>query len=168
LIGEMLCKQYMLNFGLETVNLRYFNVFGPRQDPYSPYASVVAHFKAKMAANQPIIIYGDGLQTRDFVPVSQIVETNLKVGILPTESISGLSLNCATGISITLLELIQKLKHEFPHFTQSISFAPARKGDIKHTSADCSQYKKVMEHFDHYVGMANYQQESLSFKRLEL
>lgn len=159
LIGELLCKQYTMNFGLETVNLRYFNVFGPRQDPFAPYASVIAHFKATMAQNKPIIIYGDGLQTRDFVPVSQIVETNLKVGMLPAPLVSGIVLNCATGNSITLLQLVQKLKHEFPDFKESITFAPARPGDIKHTSADCSRYKDLMQRYQEQFGLS-YQQEN--------
>ena len=64
LIGEMMCKQYTQNFNVETVSLRYFNVYGPRQDPFAPYASAMAHFRAAMAANKPITVYGDGLQTR--------------------------------------------------------------------------------------------------------
>lgn len=160
LIGELLCKQYTTNFGLETISLRYFNVFGPRQDPYAPYASVIAHFKATMAANKPITVFGDGLQTRDFIPVEQIMETNLKVGMLPAQIVSGNVLNCATGTSITLLQLIQTLKHEFPHFTESITFAPARAGDIKHTSADCSHYKKVMEQYQEQFGLPAYPQEN--------
>jgi UDP-glucose 4-epimerase len=150
LIGEMMCKQYTQNFGLETVSLRYFNVYGPRQDPFAPYAAVIAHFRAAMAANKPITVYGDGLQTRDFVPVKQVVETNLKVGILASTFVSGLALNCATGTSITVLQLIQKLKHEFPHFSEGIYFAPARPGDVKHTAADCTRYKKVMEDYQKY------------------
>lgn len=159
-IGELLCKQYTLNFNLETVCLRYFNVFGPRQDPFAPYASVIANFKTKMAQNKPIIIYGDGLQTRDFVPVQQIVDSNLRTGFIPAEVVSGSILNCATGSSITLLQLIQKLRHEFPSFTESITFAPPRSGDIKHTSADCSRYNKIMERFQEQFELTPYTTES--------
>lgn len=161
LMGELLCKQYTNNFGMETMSLRYFNVFGPRQDPLAPYASVVAHFKASMAHNKPLTIFGDGLQTRDFVPVQQIVDTNLKVGMLPASLISGLSLNCATGTSITLLQLIQKLKHEFPNFSEAIYFEPERAGDIKHTRADCSRYKGLMEQYQAQYGLPSYQQEPI-------
>ncbi len=147
LIGELLCKQYTLNFNVETVILRYFNVFGPRQDLFAPYASVIASFKTKMAQNKPITIYGDGLQTRDFVHVQHIVDSNLRTGFIPAQAITGSVLNCATGSSITLLQLIQKLRHEFPDFTEAITFAPARAGDIKHTSADCALYNKIMAQF---------------------
>ena len=162
LMGEMLCKNYSTNNWLETVSLRYFNVYGTRQDAYAPYAAAVANFKAAMAQNRPITIFGDGLQTRDFVPVQQIVDANLNVGILPEKSINGLIFNCATGTSITLLQLVQKLKHEFPNFTESIMFAPARDGDVKHTAADCSRYKKLMQDYQDYYTIPAYQPEQVS------
>lgn len=141
--GEYLCQQYSTCFGLETVSLRYFNVFGPRQDPHSPYAGVIAHFSEKMRHNKPIAVYGDGTQTRDFVPVANIVTANLKLAQLPSSLMTGQPFNIATGTSISLLELIQQLKKEFPQFDQAVTFTAQRPGDIKHSQADCSKYASL-------------------------
>jgi len=143
LIGEYYCKQFANNFGLHTIALRYFNVFGERQNPNGAYAAVVAKFKDLMKQNKPLTIFGDGLQTRDFIPVSDVVEANLTVAMLPPESMNGQVFNVATGKSINLLELIDMLKNNFPAYDQDILFKPARAGDIKHSSADCSKYKCI-------------------------
>lgn len=140
---EYLCQQYSRCFGLETVCLRYFNVFGPRQDPHSPYAGVIAHFSEKMRNNQPIAIFGDGTQTRDFVPVATIVAANLKAAQMPAMYMTGQPFNIATGKSITLLELVEMLKKEFPHFNQPITFKADRPGDVKHSQADCSKFSQL-------------------------
>lgn len=137
-IGEQLCKQYALTTNLETVCLRYFNVYGDRQDAYSPYSAVVAKFKDLMRQNKPLTIFGDGLQTRDFVPVATIAQANLLLGCAPIKN--GDVFNIATGKSITLLELIDELKGQFPAFDAGINFEPARPGDIKHSVAECSKY----------------------------
>jgi UDP-glucose 4-epimerase len=144
LIGEMLCAQYTKDFGLETVCLRYFNVFGPRQHATGPYAGVVAKFRHTMASNQPLIIFGDGLQRRDFVPVNQVIEANLLAGILSTSRVCGQVFNVATGRSITLLQLIEQLKHEFPTYNAAINHQPSRAGDIQSVYADVRKYQELI------------------------
>lgn len=139
LIGEYLCKQYAVNFGIETVCMRYFNVYGDRQNPNGQYAAVVAKFKDNMKHNKPITIFGDGLQTRDFIPVEQVAHTNLMLGMLPGKSISGEIFNVATGRSVSVIELFDLLKKEFPSYSLKPLFVPERAGDIKHSTANCSK-----------------------------
>lgn len=143
LIGEYLCKQYAVNFGVDTVCMRYFNVYGNRQNPNGQYAAVVAKFKDCMRQNLPITIFGDGLQTRDFIPVEQVAQTNLLLGMLPADDVSGEIFNVATGRSISLIELFNLLKKEFPFYALEPQFAPERTGDIKHSAADCSKLQKI-------------------------
>ena len=143
LIGEYLCKQYAVNAGTETVCMRYFNVYGDRQNPNGQYAAVVAKFKDSMANNRPITVFGDGLQTRDFVSVEQVAHTNLLLGLQPADVVSGEVFNVATGKSITLIELFQLLRKEFPDYMLEPQFAPERAGDIKCSTADCSKLQKI-------------------------
>jgi len=147
LIGEFYCKQYTDCFGINTVCLRYFNVYGPRQDPNAAYAAVVAKFTNQMKDNKPITIFGDGLQTRDFVHVTQVAEANL-FAAMNAPHIAGQVFNIATGTSINLLQLIQVLKKDFPTYSAETIIAPARAGDVKHTSADCSKYQQLVSHTD--------------------
>lgn len=147
LIGELLCQQWQKSHGLETVCLRYFNVFGQRQNPHGTYAAVVANFTEHMRINKPITIYGDGLQTRDFIPVGQVVEANLLVGMAPFELLDQSIFNVATGKSITLLELFAQLQKSHPHYTLEPTFLPARSGDIRQSIADCSRLNKLLEQF---------------------
>lgn len=144
LIGEELCWQFYYAHNLQTVCLRYFNVFGPRQNPQGQYAAVVAKFTALMSANEPITIYGDGQQTRDFISVGQVVTTNLAMGMAPENLLQDRIYNVATGRSITLLELIDELKKNYPDYHHAPLFLPARKGDIKASVADCRRLQKVM------------------------
>lgn len=134
--GEKYCQMYAQAYGLQTLSLRYFNVWGDRQDPHNGYAAAIAKFKAQMAQNLPITIYGDGTQTRDFIHVSKIVEANLILAMLPKEQLNGQPVNIATGASHTLLEMIEKLKIDYPNYRPELKFAPARKGDIKYSSAN--------------------------------
>lgn len=143
-IGELLCQQYQELFGVQTVILRYFNAYGPRQPETGPQASVVARFTHQMKYNEPIIIYGDGLQTRDFVPVSTIVDANVRLALAPDAH--GEIFNIASGYSITLLELVERLKIEYPEYNAPLIFEPARPGDIVHSSADCSKYHYFLNH----------------------
>lgn len=147
LIGELLCKEYSQFYGLNTVILRYFNVYGNRQNPNGAYAAVVAKFKNQMRNNLPITIFGDGLQTRDFIEDKKVVEANLKLGYL-AKNISGETFNIATGKSINLLELIDILKKEFPNYNQKVIFAPERLGDIKFSQADCTKYFNVIKNLN--------------------
>lgn len=144
LIGEMLCAQYTRDFGLETVCLRFFNIYGPRQQAAGPYAGVVAKFRQAMARNDPITIFGDGLQRRDFVSVHQAVEATIMSGILPTMRVCGQIFNVATGTSITLWQLIEQLKQEFPEYNAPITYQPARAGDIQNVYADVQKYQELV------------------------
>lgn len=146
LIDEELCKQYTLNFGVETVMLRYFNVYGPRQNPNGAYAAVVARFSDQLKNNKPITIFGNGLQTRDFVPVSQVVEANLVAGMSPAERVAGEIFNVATGTSITLLELVDQLRVQFPESTSKIVFGPERSSaEVQHTSANVDKFLALIQ-----------------------
>lgn len=142
-IGELYCKQFATNFGLNTIVLRYFNVFGERQNPDGAYAAVVAKFTDLMKQDKPVTIFGDGLQTRDFIPVADVVEANLTVAMLDDHEMNGQVFNIGTGKSINLLELVNMLKKDHPSYDQEIQFKPARAGDIKHSSADCSKYQSL-------------------------
>ncbi len=145
LMGELYCKQFALLFGVPCVMLRYFNVHGPRQNPHSQYAAVIAKFNYQMARNEPITIFGDGTQTRDFVHVDQVVEANLLVGMAPKELVNGHSYNIGTGRSISLLELIDDMKKSFPGYTGTIQFKPPRDGDVKHTKMSAHKFRKLKE-----------------------
>lgn len=143
-IGEQYCKMYSVLYNLQTICLRYFNVYGERQNPNGAYAAVVAKFKNQMLNNQPIEIFGNGLQTRDFIHVSKIVDANLKLATLDCDFLNGQPVNVATGHSITLLSLIETLKKEFNNFNGDILFKPARSGDIEHSKASCNKINKLL------------------------
>ncbi len=145
-LGEQLCQQYSQLFNIPTVVLRYFNVFGPRQDPQSEYAGVIAKFTKNMKNNAPITIFGNGTQSRDFVPVEQVVEANLLFAQLPDEFCTGKPINVATGKSTSVLELFNKLKKDIPGYSHQPLFAPARKGEIKYSEADCTRYRELLAH----------------------
>lgn len=136
--GEELCSLFAERYGISTASLRYFNVNGPRQNPYGDYAAVVARFKEKLIRHEPIIIYGDGLQTRDFVPVEEVVRANLTAGM--ALNMQGEVFNVASGTSITLLELLRRLEIELKIAPVDIMLLPERPGDIKHSHADCQKY----------------------------
>lgn len=146
LIGEQYCKQYAITFGLNTISMRYFNVYGDRQNPHAAYAAAVAKFKYHMDRNEPVTFFGDGMQTRDFVPVETVAKTNLLLGSLPAAYLNGDVYNVATGTSINLFELMDMLKEEeYPDYDQDIQFAPARAGDVKHAIADCRKLQKLLQ-----------------------
>ena len=144
-IGELMCQQYARMYGLETVILRYFNVYGARQNPNGAYAAVVAKFTEHIKYNRPITIFGDGLQTRDFIHVSSVVDANLTLGFASVEQ--GDIYNIATGNSITLLELVEQLKATSSKYTAPIYFQEARSGDLKHSKADISKYEALSRQY---------------------
>lgn len=143
LIGEYYFKQYATNYNLNTVVLRYFNVFGERQNPNGAYAAVVSKFTNSMKNDKQITIFGDGLQTRDFVPVEYVSEANLTVAMLDKNLMNGQVFNIGTGKSVTLLDLVEMLKEKFPNYKQELQFKSARNGDIKYSHADCSKYQNL-------------------------
>lgn len=145
LVGELYCKQYTRHYHVPCVILRYFNVYGPRQNPHSMYAAAVATFQHHMKRNEPITIFGDGLQTRDFIHVNRVVEANLITGMAPERLVAGHVYNIASGRSISILELVNQLKQEHPKYTGIIQFSDARVGDVKHTQADVHKYNQLHE-----------------------
>jgi nucleoside-diphosphate-sugar epimerase len=138
--GEKLCKQYSEKFDLNTVSLRYFNVYGDRQNPNGDYAAVVAKFKHNLKNKKPIIIFGDGKQTRDFIHVSKVVQANLKLAM---QNIKGEIFNIASGKSINLFELIELLEKETNIEKTEILFQATRPGDIQISKANCKKYQKM-------------------------
>ena len=144
LIDELLLEQYTKNYELETVMLRYFNVYGPRQNPNGSYAAAVAKFTNQMNKNLPITLFGNGMQTRDFVPVEVVAQANLIAGMLDKNLVTMQRFNVGTGTSITLLELIDLLKKDHPAYDRELIFAPARAGDVKVSAADCSKFNSLI------------------------
>ena len=132
--GEHYLASYYQTYGLETVALRYFNVFGPRQDPKSVYSGVLARFIAQMARGETPTIFGDGQTSRDFVYIENVVCANL-LAAKTTASVAGKVFNVATGKRTTLLEAYEEIKRVVG-YTGSIHFEPERTGDIQHSLAD--------------------------------
>ncbi len=141
LAGEYYCQTFTQTYGLETVVLRYFNVFGPRQDPHSPYAAVIPKFIQRMIHGQPPIIFGDGTQTRDFTPIDNIVHANLLAA--DSAAAIGAIINIATGHPINLLTLVEKINQMLGASYKPI-FQPPRAGDIQGSQADIERAKKLL------------------------
>lgn len=142
LAGEILCKNAGAQYNIATTSLRYFNVYGERQNPNSDYAAVVAKFTDCLRQRKPITIFGDGSQTRDFVHVSTVVNANLMAGASLHHI--GEVINVASGTSITLLELIDQLEKELGLTKTNILFQPKRNGDIKHSAARCTKLTRLL------------------------
>lgn len=123
---------------MNVVSLRYFNVYGPRQNPHGSYAAVVARFKHLLSKQLPVTIFGDGSQTRDFVPVANIVTATLLAGMAQDQK--GTVFNIGSGTSISLLALIKQLEAELESKPAKIEFLPAREGDILHSMASCEKF----------------------------
>ncbi|MDH5710708.1 MAG: SDR family oxidoreductase [Gammaproteobacteria bacterium] len=142
LASECACGMYTRLYGLETVCLRYFNVYGSRQDPSSPYSGVISIFTDKLKNNQVPTIFGDGEQTRDFVYVKDVVEANMKA-VTGKEGV-GQFFNVATGKEITLNELL-KILCEIYNIEFKVNYAEARKGDIKKSYATIDKAKTCLK-----------------------
>jgi UDP-glucose 4-epimerase len=134
LAGEYYMQSFTRVYGLETVTLRYFNVFGPFQDPTSQYSGVLAVFALKMLAGEMPTIYGDGEQSRDFTFIQNVVHGNLLASEAPTERVSGKVFNCATGNRITLNQAVENLR-EATGYAGEVRYGPERGGDVKHSLA---------------------------------
>jgi UDP-N-acetylglucosamine/UDP-N-acetyl-alpha-D-glucosaminouronate 4-epimerase len=132
--GELYCKVFHQVYGLPTVSLRYFNVFGPRQDPHSHYAAVIPKFIDAILKNEPPTVYGDGEQSRDFTFVKHVVDANVRA----CESRTTGTFNVACGRSVTLNELLALLSQIFGRDIAPEHVAP-RPGDIRHSLADISR-----------------------------
>jgi UDP-glucose 4-epimerase len=139
LAGELYCQAFTESFGLETVRLRFFNIFGPRQRADSPYSGVIALFAAALAAGRTPTVFGDGLQTRDFTYVTDVVQALTRAAEAP--SVSGRVYNIGTGRGVNLLELVTALNRLLgtkvvPHH------GPPRVGDVRHSRADISRARR--------------------------
>jgi len=137
LAGEYYMRSFHRVYGLETVALRYFNVFGPYQDPTSQYSGVLAVFCRKMLAGETPTIYGDGETSRDFTFIANTVEGNLLAAAAPAELVAGRVMNLATGVRTTLNEVVEVLRG-ITGYAGPMQYAPERAGDIKHSLADVS------------------------------
>jgi len=141
LVGEYYCSVFAKVFGLETISLRYFNVFGPYQDPTSQYAAAIPAFVTSILKDQPPTIYGDGEQSRDFTYIDNVVRANLCAA--RAKKTNGEVVNVACGEKVTVNEIIALInemvgKNVVPHY------APARAGDVKHSLADITAARKLI------------------------
>jgi UDP-glucose 4-epimerase len=142
LAGEVYVSVYAQTMGLDGVSLRYFNVFGPRQDPSSPYSGVISLFTAAMRAGRPPVIYGDGHQTRDFTYVQNVVDANLAAYRAPGP-LRGTVLNVGTGRRISLLDLVAAINRVLGTNLEP-QFQPPRPGDVRDSQASLDRIKAVL------------------------
>jgi UDP-glucose 4-epimerase len=143
LAGEHYLSSFHRVYGLETVTLRYFNVFGPFQDPTSMYSGVLAKFCLAMLSGQTPTIYGDGEQSRDFTYIDNNVNANLLAATAPAAKVAGKVFNIATASQITLNETV-KILRKLIGYNGEVQYGPERAGDIKHSYADISAAKEAM------------------------
>jgi nucleoside-diphosphate-sugar epimerase len=141
LAGEYYMTSFYRCYGLETVSLRYFNIFGPRQDPTSPYSGVLAKFITQMLNGEPPMIFGDGAQSRDFTYIQNAVDANLQAIKAPASHAAGQVFNVATGKRADLNQAFQLVK-KITGYTGDIKYGPERSGDVKHSLADLSRAEK--------------------------
>jgi nucleoside-diphosphate-sugar epimerase len=148
LMAEYYCQVFSRAYGLETISLRYFNVFGPRQNPSSMYSGVISRFVDALMGGKTPVIYGDGETSRDFTYIANVVDANIKAA----QTAKGISevMNCANGERVSLNELLEVLKNITGKQDVSASYEPERAGDVKHSQADnrraveCLGYEKLV------------------------
>lgn len=150
LVGEHYCQVFTRVYGLETVSLRYFNVFGPRQDPSSTYSGVVSRFISDLLGGKRPVIYGDGEQSRDFTYIENVVDANLKAA--ETSKGIGQVINIANGERITLNQLLHELKSLTNKPDVSADYQEPRAGDVKHSLADITRARELLG-FEPSVGL---------------
>jgi nucleoside-diphosphate-sugar epimerase len=142
LVGEHYCQVFTRVYGLETISLRYFNVFGPRQDPSSQYSGVISRFISALLGGERPVVYGDGEQSRDFTYIDNVVDANLKAA----ESARGIGevINVANGARITLNQLLEELKVLTGKSDVVADYREPRAGDVKHSLADISRARSLL------------------------
>jgi nucleoside-diphosphate-sugar epimerase len=150
LVGEYYCQVFTRVYGLETVSLRYFNVFGPRQDPSSQYSGVVSRFISSLLTNERPVIFGDGEQSRDFTYIDNVVSANLKAAT-STGGI-GMVVNIANGERITLNALLAELKDLTGKNDVTAEYREARVGDVRHSLADTTRARELLN-YEPIVGL---------------
>jgi nucleoside-diphosphate-sugar epimerase len=141
LVGEYYCSVFAKVFGLQTISLRYFNVFGPRQDPASQYAAAIPAFVTAILRDQPPTVYGDGEQSRDFTYVDNVVQANLLAA--RAKETHGEVVNVACGEAVTVNAIIARINQLLGKNVKPI-YAPARAGDVKHSLADITAARKLI------------------------
>jgi len=166
LTGEYYMTSFYRVYGLETVSIRYFNVFGPRQDPTSMYSGVLAIFISKMLRGEQPTIYGDGEQSRDFTFIDNVVSGNLLACEAPASQVAGRYFNVATGTRVTL-NYTYKVLQSLIGYEKPPAYAPDREGDIKHSLADVSfaqehlGYKTLVKFEEGLARTVNWYRESV-------
>jgi UDP-glucose 4-epimerase len=144
-VAKLASEYYMSSFyrcyGLETVSLRYFNIFGPRQDPSSPYSGVLAKFSIQMLRGEQPTIFGDGETSRDFTYIDNAVSANLLACTAPAAECAGRMFNCATGRRTSLNQTFEAMK-KITGYAGSVKYEPERRGDVKHSLADITLAQK--------------------------
>src|SRR5687768_5656835 len=142
LVGEYYCQVFTRVYSLETISLRYFNVFGPRQDPTSQYSGVISRFISALLGGERPVVYGDGEQSRDFTYIDNVVDANLKAA----ESVKGIGqvINVANGERITLNQLLDELKILTGKPDVVADYRESRPGDVKHSLADISKARSML------------------------
>jgi UDP-glucose 4-epimerase len=161
LAGELYCQAFWHSYGFEAVALRYFNVFGPRQDPHGPYAAVIPLFINSLLAGKQPVIYGDGLQTRDFAYVENVVQANLLAA--EAKNAPGQVFNVGTATRITLLDLLNELNSILGTQVKPI-FQPPRTGDVRDSLADISRARQVLG-YEPKISLAEGLRQTVEFYR---
>ena len=144
LVGEYYCQVFTRVYGLETVSLRYFNVFGPRQDPGSQYSGVVSRFISTLMSNERPVIYGDGEQSRDFTYIANVVEANMKAA--STVAGVGTVINVANGERVTLNELLKEIQSLTNTGHLQADYKETRVGDVRHSLADVTRAREMLDY----------------------
>jgi len=142
LCGELYLQSFAQVYGMETVTIRYFNVFGPRQDPTSAYSGVLAKFTMMMLEGKEPMIFGDGSQSRDFTYISDVVNANLLAMHAPAEKVSGKVFNVACNVEIDLNQAAEALR-QITGYTGPVHYGPEREGDVKHSLADITAAERA-------------------------
>jgi nucleoside-diphosphate-sugar epimerase len=160
-IGEQYCRLFYQLYGLETISLRYFNIFGPKQDPNSLYSAVIPKFIDALLQGRPPIIFGDGEQSRDFTYIENVVQANLLA--MSAERLHGEAINIACGKRISLNQLLNVLK-EILGSKQAPIYEELRRGDVKHSLADIRKGKEIIN-YEPKVGIETGLKKTVDFFR---
>lgn len=149
--GEMLMSVYARNYGLSTVSLRYFNIFGPRQDPTSPYAAVISAFASRLLSGRQPSIFGDGKQTRDFTFIDNVVLANL-LAATSERALAGEVINIGTGVRSSLLDVLEAM-NRVAQAPGGPEFGQPRAGDVRDSVADITRAREILG-YEPIVGLA--------------
>lgn len=148
-VDEEYARIYSDIYGLETVGLRYFNVFGRRQNPNGDYAAVIPKFVTSVLNNSPVVINGDGKQSRDFTYIENVIEANLKAAASGAQ-VSGEAFNIACGGQVSLNELFDVIAKSLNRTDAKVKYGPERAGDIKHSNAKIDKARKMLNYSPEY------------------